>query len=181
MEPTDPDFKRRSKFLSKILRHKPEMVGVELDKQGWVDIDLLLDAIQAKDIRYTREVLDEVVRLNNKNRFEVSEDGSRIRARQGHSIEVILDLEPVHPPRILFHGTPLKNLESIHAEGIKKMNRHHVHLSPDPQTARNVGERRGQAGLLIIEAEKMAEEGFEFFKTTNGVWLTDYVPPEFIR
>jgi len=170
-----------SKFLSLVLRHKPETVGVTLDEAGWIDVDLLLDACARHGRPVTREQLDEIVRSSDKQRFALSEDGRRIRANQGHSVEVELGHERATPPELLYHGTPEKAVEAICREGLKKMQRHHVHLSEDPAQTLAVGARRGRPVLLTIRAGDMHRAGIEFFKTPNNVWLTDAVPPTYIE
>lgn len=172
---------RVSKFLSLILRHRPEEVGVELDEAGWVDVAVLLERCAAHGKAISREALHEIVATSPKQRFAVSTDGERIRANQGHSVGVELGYEPAEPPLELFHGTVEKFLAAIRNDGLLKMQRHHVHLSPDRETAANVGQRRGKPIILIVQAERMARSGHEFYLSTNGVWLTDHVPPEFIE
>jgi putative RNA 2'-phosphotransferase len=172
---------RLSKFLSLYLRHQPEALGLVLEPGGWVEIDALLRGAAAAGMNITREELEEVVRESDKQRFAIDETGSRIRANQGHSAEVDLQLEPAEPPAELFHGTPERNLEVILRDGLKKMARHHVHLSPDVSTATKVGERRGRAAILVIDAARMHAEGHVFFRSENGVWLVDSVPPVYLR
>lgn len=169
-----------SKFLSLILRHEPELVGLELDEAGWTDVPALLAACQKHGRPFTREELEEVVATNEKKRFAFSDDGRRIRASQGHSVEVDLGYEPQQPPAKLLHGTPSRFLESIRSSGLRKGERHHVHLSTDELTAHKVGQRRGDSVLLTIDAAAMAAHGHQFFVSANGVWLTDHVPVEFI-
>jgi putative RNA 2'-phosphotransferase len=171
---------RISKFLSFVLRHRPDEIGVELDTQGWVAIDALLAAAGNHGTRITREELDDVVKNNNKQRFAISEDGTRIRASQGHSTDVELGYAPSSPPDILFHGTATRNLASIRAEGLLKGKRHHVHLSSDSATATQVGSRHGNPVVLIVRAGDMPAAGHEFFLSANGVWLTEHVPATFI-
>ncbi|MEM9943603.1 MAG: RNA 2'-phosphotransferase [Planctomycetota bacterium] len=174
------ESKQISKFLSLILRHQPQAANVEMDDQGWVSIEHLLIGLQQKGFTLTIEQLIKVVDSNAKQRFKISADGLRIRAKQGHSVEVELGLKPVCPPVVLRHGTPRKNLESIREQGLKKMNRHHVHLHLDASLAKEIGARLGSPIVLEIQSKKMHDAGFEFFVTENQVWLTDYVPPEFI-
>jgi putative RNA 2'-phosphotransferase len=177
------DDRRRtelSKFLSFVLRHRPEAVGISLDAHGWVEIERLLSAFRTHGKPLTRPLLDEIVSTSPKQRFAISEDGARIRASQGHSVEVDLAYEPAAPPEVLFHGTVAANLAAIRADGLRKMARHHVHLSPDAATARVVGARRGKPLVLEIAAGRMARAGHVFFRSANGVWLTEHVPGEFI-
>ncbi|MCA9079309.1 MAG: RNA 2'-phosphotransferase [Planctomycetaceae bacterium] len=171
----------RSKFLSLVLRHQPELLDLTLDDAGWVAVDQLLDQLQSSQHPLTREQLQDVVQKNSKQRFEFSEDGSRIRARQGHSIPVDLGYAPQSPPEILYHGTPEQFVESIRQSGLKPQQRHAVHLHSDANIAREVGRRRGRAVLLQIAACAMHRAGHQFAVTGNGVWLTAHVPPEFIR
>lgn len=175
------DLKKHSKFLSLVLRHDPGVIGVELDDAGWVDVGTLLDALQRRGPQITRERLIEIVETNDKRRFAFSEDLSRIRASQGHSIGVDLNLPPSNPPETLFHGTAVKNLDSIRKNGLLRGQRDHVHLSSDDETAAKIGSRHGKPLVLTIAAIRMAEAGFSFFISENGVWLTAHVPPSFIR
>jgi putative RNA 2'-phosphotransferase len=170
-----------SKQMSYVLRHRPDSVGLELDAGGWVEVEKLLVALGRGGKDVTLAQVQEVVRTGEKQRFSFSDDGLRIRANQGHSVDVELGLEPVEPPELLYHGTVARFLESIRREGIRKGSRHHVHLSPDIETARKVGGRRGRPVILIIEAGRMHAAGLQFFVSANGVWLTEHVPPEYVR
>ena len=174
------DDVRFSKRLSLWLRHKPEAGGLSLDESGWAETAQVLAALERVGLGGGESRLLRVVRENDKQRFELSQDGRRIRARQGHSVAVALDWPEAAPPEFLFHGTVAKALDAIRAEGLKPMARHHVHLSPDEETARKVGARRGQPVILTVRAGAMAAEGRRFYLTANHVWLTDAVPPEFI-
>lgn len=174
------NLKNVSKFLSYILRHNPQKYDLVIDKQGWVSVDDILTASKRDGHPLTRETIEEVVVTNNKKRFSFSEDGTKIRANQGHSIKVDLGLEPSTPPKELYHGTAIKNLESIKVSGLKKMNRHHVHLSPDKETAKTVGGRHGKPIILTIHTEAMLADNHQFFISHNGVWLTDSVPVAYI-
>lgn len=178
----DNQTKRVSKFLSLILRHSPATVGIELDASGWVGVDELLSAINRHPNKITldRTSLEQIVDTNDKQRFEFNQSRLSIRARQGHSVEVNLGCPSATPPEMLLHGTPRKFVGSILETGLKKMNRHHVHLHTDEKTASAVGARRGDSVLLRVRSADMHRAGFEFFVTENGVWLTDFVPPEFI-
>lgn len=171
---------RASKFLSLVLRHEPEVVGVTLGEGGWVGVEELLAGCATAGRAMTRDELDHVVSTNAKRRFEFSEDGLRIRASQGHSVEVDLQYKAQVPPEVLYHGTATRFLESIRAEGLRKMQRHHVHLSAETRTTMEVGARHGKPVLLTIRAAAMHEAGFTFYRSTNGVWLVDTVPVEFI-
>ncbi len=171
---------RISKFLSLILRHEPERVGLRLDSAGWAQVTEVLEAVSRNGISLTLDQLQHVVATNDKKRFVFSEDSQRIRASQGHSIEVDLQYERQTPPELLYHGTPECFLESIRATGLNKGQRHHVHLSPDPQTATKVGQRRGRPVVLTIRSGEMHRQGHVFYRSANGVWLVDHVPPAFI-
>lgn len=171
---------RTSKFLSLILRHEPGKIGLQLDAQGWADIDELLRRMQPHH-RIDRALLQQVVDGNNKQRFAISDDGRRIRANQGHSIEVDLALAPCQPPAQLFHGTATRFLDSIRAQGLLRGARHHVHLSADRDTAAAVGQRHGKVVVLSIDAGRMHAEGHRFHRSDNGVWLTDSVPVRFLH
>ncbi|HEV7402205.1 MAG TPA: RNA 2'-phosphotransferase [Chthoniobacteraceae bacterium] len=172
---------KTSKFLSLVLRHAPETIGLELDAQGWVEVKALLEAMARHGRPLTRPALDEVVETNSKKRFAFDEKGVRIRASQGHSVEVALGYEPRIPPAELFHGTATRFLPGIRAEGLRKGERHHVHLSADQTTAVQVGQRHGKPVVLVVRAGAMHAAGHTFFLSENGVWLTDQVPPEFLE
>lgn len=177
---TDKEIIRTSKFLSLILRHDPARVGLNLDGAGWVGVTDLLEAVNRNGVSLTLAQLKHIAATNDKRRFEFSEDGQRIRASQGHSVEVDLQYEPQVPPELLYHGTPERFVESIRATGLNKGKRHHVHLSPDPQTATKVGQRRGYPVVLTIRAGDMHRQGHVFYRSANGVWLVDRVPVDFI-
>lgn len=177
----EQELKKKSKFLSLILRHQPEKLGITLDESGWVDVEVLLAAMSQQGKGMSRATLNTVVQSNDKQRFSFNADGTRIRANQGHSISVDLGYTTAVPPEILFHGTPEKFIELISREGLKKMNRHHVHLHVDEQTSIAVGRRRGRPVLLKVRAREMHQAGCEFFVTPNQVWLTDSVPVEYIE
>ncbi len=169
-----------SKFLSFVLRHKPQAIGITLDAEGWVAVDELLTAAARHGQAITRLQLEEVVATNDKKRFAFSPDGQLIRANQGHSVAVDLSLVAVEPPELLYHGTVERFLDSIHEQGLVRGNRHHVHLSADRETAARVGQRRGRPVVLVIEAGRMYCEGHAFYRSENGVWLTEAVPPEYL-
>lgn len=168
-----------SKFLSLVLRHKPDTIGLRLSQDGWVSTDELLAQMNAHGKEIDLALLTEIVDTNSKKRFSFNSDKSMIRANQGHSLEVNLGYTPVQPPSLLYHGTAQKNMESILASGLKKRNRHHVHLSKDSTTARTVGSRHGKPVILVIDTAKMHEDGHHFFVSENGVWLTDHVPAKY--
>lgn len=170
-----------SKYLSLVLRHQPDAIGLTLDEAGWTEVGDLLKRMNAAGRRCTREQLETVVRENDKQRFQFNEDKTRIRATQGHSVDVDLGYEEATPPNELVHGTPDRCVELIREGGLKKMQRHHVHLHCDKSLAANVGQRRGKPVVLTIDARGMFEAGHKFFVTPNDVWLTDHVPPEFIQ
>jgi len=178
------DEKRKikvSKYLSKHLRHEPERLGLDLVPGGWVEVESLLAACASHHFPISRPELDEVVRTNDKQRFSFDETGTRIRADQGHSTEVDLQLEPVIPPEVLYHGTGRQSVDTILASGLSKMARHHVHLSGDPETARKVGMRHGKPVILVVEAARMHQAGILFYRSANGVWLVENVPGEYLR
>lgn len=172
--------KKISKFLSLILRHQPETIGLKLDENGWADVEELRAKSAQKRIYFTPEELDEVVETNNKKRFAFNEDKTQIRASQGHSINIDLSLEGVQPPDFLYHGTAEANISSILEKGIEKRTRQHVHLSADKETATKVGMRHGKPIILTIRTGKMFEEGILFYLSANGVWLTDFVDAKYI-
>lgn len=177
------DAKRKeniSKFLSLILRHKPDTVGLKLDENGWTDVVNLIEACARQGRGFTLEELLEVVETNDKKRFVFDETGERIRASQGHSIVVDVGFDKQVPPATLYHGTAERNLAPIMATGLQKMKRHHVHLSADTGTAKNVGIRYGKPVVLKVDTVGMIEEGFEFYISANGVWLVDTVPVKFL-
>ncbi len=172
---------RTSKFLSLVLRHQPETAHITLDASGWVSVEDLLAGCAKARRNITRAELDHVVSTNAKKRFEFSADGTLIRASQGHSVEVDLNYEPKEPPPILYHGTATRFLESIRVQGLLKMQRHHVHLAVDTKMTMEVGARHGKPVLLTIQAAEMLQAGHPFYLSTNGVWLVDHVPADFIQ
>ena len=169
-----------SKFLSYVLRHAPESIGVTMDGEGWVSVDELIEKSKAAGKKIDLPVLREVVETNDKKRFTLSDDGARIRAAQGHSVAVDTVGEPVEPPAVLFHGTATRFLQAIMKQGLKPMNRRHVHLSADTETATKVGMRYGVPVILRVDAAAMRAAGQPFFRADNGVWLTDAVAPGFL-
>jgi putative RNA 2'-phosphotransferase len=170
---------RVSKFLSRHLRHRPGDIGLTLDDAGWVDVDELLAACARRGIVLTRQELEHVVAHSDKQRFAL--EGNRIRANQGHTVEVDLGLTVERPPELLYHGTVAASLDAIRADGLKPMGRHDVHLSSDVDTAERVGARRGKPVVLTVQAEAMHQAGYEFRVSDNGVWLVAAVPPRFLR
>ena len=171
---------RTSKFLSLVLRHKPEQVGLTLEDGGWVRVDALIEAANGAGVALNRTLLQEVVAKNDKKRFAFSDDGLRIRANQGHSVSIDLGLEPAVPPDVLFHGTAARFLDSIRQHGLQRRNRHHVHLSSDAETAIAVGKRHGKPVLLTIAAQRMHNAGIRFYLSKNNVWLTEHVAPAYL-
>lgn len=170
-------MKSMSKFLSLILRHKPQIVGLQLDEHGWANVDELISRVKGLDLA----ILEKIIATDEKQRYSFSEDKKLIRANQGHSIPVDLELEELNPPEILFHGTTEKFSAAISAQGLKKMSRLYVHLSADVETAEKVGRRRGIPKIFVVESAKMLADGFKFYRSVNGVWLTEYVPAKYLR
>jgi putative RNA 2'-phosphotransferase len=175
----EEQLKKLSKAMSYWLRHKPEDIGLNLSKDGWVDTQELIDKGQKK-MMFDFNDVKQVVQQNDKQRFAMSGDFLKIRANQGHSIEVKIEFQEILPPVFLYHGTPNKSVDQILKEGLKKMKRTHVHLSVDKETAAKVGSRRGDFTILKVEAMKMRAEGYKIYISENGVYLTDVVPPEYI-
>lgn len=174
------DTASASKFLSLILRHKPETIGISLDEHGWAEVDRLIAGI-AKTREFNMGLLEEIVRTDNKQRYSFNEDKTRIRANQGHSIPVDVQLERVEPPEFLWHGTGEKYVASIKKAGLIPKGRLYVHLSSDPKTARDVGRRHGKPVVFRVLAGRMQEEGCPFFRSKNGVWLTEKVPAKYLE
>jgi putative RNA 2'-phosphotransferase len=170
------DVVKKSKFLSLILRHKPEEVDITLDKHGWANVDDI-----CKLANFTKDELNEVVTTNNKKRFEYNENKTKIRACQGHSIPIDLNLDPVMPPPFLYHGTATRFLNAIKKEGLKAGSRMYVHLSNDNKTAENVGSRHGQPFVITVDSFSMHRDGYKFYLSTNKVWLTKEVPTKYLR
>lgn len=164
-----------SKFLSYVLRHKPQAIGLTLDQHGWASIDELISKGRSQITDLSKELIEQVVFTNDKQRFALSEDGNKIRANQGHSVDIDIGLEPTEPPHVLFHGTATRFLPSIKEQGLKPGQRQHVHLSTNRDTAIFVGKRYGKPIVLEIDAKKMYEQGAEFMFSKNGVWLAKLV------
>jgi putative RNA 2'-phosphotransferase len=169
-----------SKFLSYVLRHKPDAIDLQLDSQGWANISELVEKANAAGTGCSREDLLLVAASGDKKRFSLSDDGLRIRAAQGHSVKVELGLLPRQPPPLLYHGTATRFVGSILSEGLKPRSRQHVHLSLDEATAHQVGRRHGKPIVFSVDALAMQSQGLVFYHADNGVWLTDHVPPEFL-
>lgn len=170
-----------SKFLSLILRHKPETIGLIVDNNGWADVLELIEKSNKHDVKLDFERLNLIVEKSDKKRFAFTSDYSKIRASQGHSINVDLNLKEAFPPDILYHGTVLKNIESIKTHGLLKKERHHVHLSKDTETAIKVAIRYGKPIILVIDSKQMTEDGIKFYLSENEVWLTEIVAPKYIK
>ena len=170
-----------SKFLSLILRHKPEEAGIELDKYGWADVEKLIDGVSARYPEFTFADLEEIVRTDDKQRYSFTDDRTQIRANQGHSIPVDLGLEPIEPPEFLYHGTGMKYKDDIWKDGLIAKSRQYVHLSLDYETALAVGKRHGEPVIFVVDSGEMHRYGYEFYRSENGVWLTERVPREFLR
>lgn len=170
-----------SKLISLVLRHKPETLGLALDKHGWIPVNALLEALNTAGHSIDRVLLQHIVDTNDKQRFALSDDGLYIRANQGHSRTVDLALVPAQPPAVLYHGTATRFLDSIRCEGLLPKSRQHVHLSRDVETAEAVGQRHGKVALLTVQAETMWKNGIEFYQSSNGVWLTAHVPVQFLE
>ena len=170
-----------SKTLSYWLRHRPDAAGIELSPEGWANVDLVLAALAKEQLEADWERLVQVVDTNDKSRFELSANGQMIRARQGHSVDVEGSWTAASPPPVLYHGTVDRFWHAIDSEGLRPMNRHHVHLSADVETARLVGQRRGKPVILEVDAAGLVASGCEFFLTSNNVWLVSAVPPQYIR
>lgn len=175
-------LKDTSKFISLILRHKPGTIGISLDEHGWADVQELISGINAAGGHHLdMDQLEEIVRTDEKQRYSFNEDRTLIRANQGHSIPVDVELEEKIPPDILWHGTGEKYVSSIDRQGLIPKSRLYVHLSADTETARKVGSRHGKPVIYTIDCRKMTEDGYRFFLSANGVWLTKSVPPEYLQ
>lgn len=174
----DKIINKTSKYLSFVLRHRPDSIGLALDEFGWASTHELI--AKTKDIELNDVILQRVVQTNDKQRFALSEDGKKIRANQGHSIDINLALTPATPPKILLHGTAERFVSSIKQQGVVRKNRHHVHLSASEDVAISVGSRYGRPVVLKIDSESMVSAGHIFYRTANHVWLTENVPPQFI-
>ena len=165
-----------SKFISLILRHKPEAIGITLDNHGWADVNELIEGVAKQNKGFNMTMLEEIVRTDNKQRYSFNDDKTKIRANQGHSVKVDVELEEKEPPSILYHGTATRFLGSITKQGLLHMSRLYVHLSKDMETATKVGTRHGSPVVLEVDAEKMYKDGYRFYLSDNGVWLTKEVP-----
>lgn len=177
---TNKDIESTSKYLSLILRHKPETIGITLDEHGWANVDELIEGV-SKTHPINIEILDIIVATDNKQRYSFNDDKTLIRANQGHSIPVDVDLAVVNPPEVLYHGTGEKFVESIDTQGLLPKSRLYVHLSADTDTAVKVGSRHGKPVIYRVLSGKMCRDGYVFYKSVNGVWLTKSVPVEYLQ
>lgn len=176
-------LERLSKFISMILRHKPEVIGITLDEHGWADVDELIKGINetGEEVEFSKTTLEKIVKTDKKQRYSVSQDKTLIRANQGHSIPVDVELEKKEPPKILYHGTGVKSVKAIQEQGLLPMERLYVHLSTDVETATNVGKRHGTPVIFKVNTEQMQKDGYDFFQSVNGVWLTKEVPAKYLE
>jgi putative RNA 2'-phosphotransferase len=177
----EKQLKHIGKFLSLVLRHQPQEIGLTLDHEGWANVTELIEKVNIKGIKLDFATLQIIVDTNDKKRYSFNDDKTLIRANQGHSIGIDLNLEAQVPPAILFHGTADRFIDAIRKHGLQKMNRHHVHLTAQEATAKNVGGRHGKPVVLVVNALIMHEQSHVFYLSDNGVWLTDHVPPAFIE
>lgn len=180
MKETNYDLIKISKYISLILRHKPEVIGIQLDANGWADVEALLAGIRRK-YPIDFEILEEIVRTDNKQRYSFNEDKTKIRANQGHSIQVDVELSVTQPPAILYHGTAEWFSTSIEAKGLLPGRRLYVHLSPDTETAEKVGRRHGKPVIYLVNSGQMQQDGYTFLLSANGVWLTKMVPAQYLK
>ena len=178
---SDKQLTHISKFLSLVLRHQPETIGIQLDKNGWTDVKELIEKANDNGINLDRDTLNHIVATNSKKRFAFNETHDKIRASQGHSIDIELGYESQKPPEILYHGTSEKSVQSIIDKGLEKQSRQHVHLSSDIETAIKVGQRHGKPFVFKVLAEQMYTDNFQFFISDNGVWLTENVPAKYLK
>lgn len=176
-------LERISKFISMILRHKPEVIGITLDKHGWADVDELIKGINEtrEEIEFSKDTLETIVKTDKKQRYSFSQDRTLIRANQGHSIPVDVELEKKEPPKVLYHGTGIKSVKAIQEQGLLPIERLYVHLSTDVETATNVGKRHGTPVIFKVNAEQMQKDSYDFFQSVNGVWLTKEVPVKYLE
>lgn len=176
-------LERLSKFISMILRHKPQVIGITLDEHGWADVDELIKGINetGEEIEFSKDTLETIVKTDKKQRYSFSQDKTLIRANQGHSIPVDVELEKKEPPKVLYHGTGVKSVKAIQEQGLLPMERLYVHLSIDVKTATNVGKRHGTPVIFQVNTEQMQKDGYDFFQSVNGVWLTKEVPAKYLE
>ena len=178
---SDKQLTHISKFLSLVLRHQPEAIGIQLDQNGWTDVNELIEKSNNYGVQLDKETLNYIVATNSKKRFAFDYTLDKIRASQGHSVEIELGYTKQKPPQILFHGTGEKSVQSILDTGLEKRSRQHVHLSSEIETAIKVGERHGKPIVFRVLAEQMYNDNFQFFISDNGVWLTDNVPTKYLK
>ncbi|RYY45647.1 MAG: RNA 2'-phosphotransferase [Chitinophagaceae bacterium] len=178
---SDKQITQISKLLSLVLRHQPETIGIQLDQSGWTDINELIEKANTYGVRFDREILNHIVATNSKKRFAFNDTLDKIRASQGHSLEIELGYINQQPPAILFHGTGEKSVQSILQTGLEKGKRQYVHLSSDFDTAITVGQRHGKPFVFEVLAEQMYHDNFQFFISDNGVWLTAHVPIKYLK
>lgn len=169
------------RYISLILRHHPEVIGIELDEHGWADVEQLIEGVAKNNQGFSMETLEEIVATNNKNRYSFNADKTKIRANQGHSIPVDVELEEKEPPEFLWHGTGEKYVVSIDEQGLISKNRLYVHLSNDIETAKNVGKRHGKVVIYKVRTGQMYQDGYRFYRSVNGVWLTKHVPVQYLE
>ena len=181
MELNKKQMVRTSKFLSLVLRHQPDAAGITVDAHGWAEVGALLRGMTDAGVPCDLQALREIVRTDEKQRYTFNEDGTKIRASQGHSFPVDLGLTQTDPPQVLWHGTATRFLADIMKEGLKPMSRQYVHLSPDAETAYRVGIRHGKPVILQVDALRMVQDGMKIYRAENGVWLTDAVPPQYLQ
>lgn len=176
-------LERISKFISMILRHRPEVIGITLDKHGWADVNELIKGINetGEEVEFSKATLEKIVKTDKKQRYSFSQDKTLIRANQGHSIPVDVELEKKEPPKVLYHGTGSRFVKSIQEQGLLPMERLYVHLSTDVETATNVGKRHGTPVIFKVNAEQMQKDSYDFFQSVNGVWLTKEVPAKYLE
>lgn len=176
-------LERLSKFISMILRHKPEAIGITLDEHGWANVDELIKGINetGEEVKFSKDTLETIVKTDKKQRYSFSQDKTLIRANQGHSIPVDVELEKKEPPKVLYHGTGSRFVKSIQEQGLLPMERLYVHLSTDVETATNVGKRHGTPVIFQVNAEHMQKDSYDFFQSVNGVWLTKEVPTKYLE
>ncbi|MEM1278619.1 MAG: RNA 2'-phosphotransferase [Cyanobacteria bacterium P01_H01_bin.152] len=177
----DKHSAKLSKFLSLILRHKPQVIGLQLDVNGWANVEELIDLVNQHGIAISYDLLDAMVKKNDKQRFTFNADCTKVRANQGHSLAVDLELVAKPPPSILFHGTATRFLSSIREKGLLPGSRQHVHLAAEEVDAIRVGQRHGHPVVLVIQAEAMCQAGHQFYRAKNGVWLAELVLPQYIQ
>ena len=176
-------LERISKFISMILRHRPEVIGITLDEHGWANVNELIKGINetGEEVEFSKATLEKIVKTDKKQRYSFSQDKTLIRANQGHSIPVDVELEKKEPPKVLYHGTGVKSVKAIQEQGLLPMERLYVHLSTDVETATNVGKRHGTPVIFQVNAEQMQKDGYDFFQSVNDVWLTKEVPTKYLE